>query len=98
MNSGKKLTDDEICKEIAGELEAAARGLSGGVLSPDRFRRVVEELERQNFKRHGFKLSSSVTDERVVHFTLRFTDTDELCASMDVDPMTGKLRTQHAGQ
>jgi len=96
MKTEAQLTADDICKEISDELQNAARSLSGGVLSPDRFRRFVDELERQKLKRHGFTLTSSVTDGRLVHFTLRFADTDELCASIDVDPMTGKLKAHHA--
>ena len=86
----------EICQEISGELEDAARGLSGGVLDPEQFRVLVNTLEDQKLKRFGMKLSSTVTADGVVHFSLRFADTDELCASMDVDPETGKLSTQLA--
>lgn len=92
------MTADEICKEISGELESAVRGLSGGVLDPEQFRSLVEELERQKIKRHGFKLQSGVDDDRIVHFTLRFADTGELCSSMDIDPETGKLVTHDACQ
>lgn len=90
------MTAGEICKEISDELEDAACGLSGGGLSPEQFRSLVEELERQKLKRHGFKLNSSISEDRIVHFSLRFADTGELCASMNVDPMTGKFTTQHA--
>lgn len=87
---------DDICKEIAGELEEMARWLSGGELSPERFRLSLGSLEAQKLKRFGLKLRSLVSDDGMVHFTLRFAETDELCASMDVDPITGKLSTQLA--
>lgn len=45
-------------------------------------------------KRHGLKLSSSVSEDGVVHFSLLFAHNDELCASMDVNPMTGTLVVQ----
>ncbi len=95
MNIEGKMTADDVCREIAGELEDAARGLSGGMLRAEEFRALVEELERQKLKRHGFKLHSEVSG-RLVHFSLRFADTEELCSSMDVDPETGILNTQHA--
>jgi hypothetical protein len=53
-------------------------------------------VEEQKLKRFGMKLNSTVAADGVVHFSLRFADTDELCASMDVDPETGKLSTQLA--
>lgn len=90
------MSHEEICKEISGELEDAARGLSGGVIDPEQFRVLVSILEQQKLKRFGMKLSSTVAADGVVRFSLRFADTDELCASMDVDPETGKLTTQIA--
>ena len=87
---------DEVCKEISGELEDMARWLSGGELGPEQFRLSLARLEAQKLKRFGLKLTSAVSKDRIVHFSLRFADTDELCASMDVDPMTGKLTTQLA--
>lgn len=71
-----------------------AHWLAGGGLSPEQFRLGLTRLEERKLKRFGLKLSSSVSEDRVVHFTLRFTDSDELCSSMDVDPMTGKLAMQ----
>lgn len=94
LDSFVKIDHDEICKEISGELEDTARWLSRGELSADQFRLAVARLEHQKLKRFGLKLSSSVSDGHVVHFTLRFADTDELCASMDVDPETGKIAVQ----
>ena len=94
MNATKN--HDEICKEIAGELEDMARWLSGGELSPGQFRLLLNTLEKQKLERFGMKLSSTVSIDGVVHFSLRFVEADELCASMDVDPITGKLTTQLA--
>ena len=73
-----------------------ARWLSGGGLSPDQYRLGLTRLEEQKLKRFGLKLSSAVSEDGVVHFSLRFSDTEELCVSIDVDPMTGKLTTQPA--
>lgn len=89
-----KMEHDEVCKEISGELEDMARWLSGGQLGPEQFRQSVARLEDRKLRRFGLKLSSVVGEDGIVHFTLRFADTGELCASMDVDPMTGKLATQ----
>lgn len=86
----------EICKEIAGELENMARWLSGGELSPGQFRLLLNTLEKEKLRRFGMKLSSTVSIEGVVHFTLRFSENDELCATMDADPITGKLSIQLA--
>ena len=94
MNS--TMSHDEICKEISGELEDMARWLSRGELGPNQFRMMVKTLEQRKLERFGMKLSSTVSIDGVVHFTLRFAEADELCASMDVDPMTGKLSTQLA--
>ncbi len=86
----------EICREISGELEDAARGLAGGVLSPGQFRILVETLEMKKLTRFGFKLSSRASEDGLVHFSLRFADSGDLCSSMEVNPETGKLFTQHA--
>lgn len=87
---------DEVCKEISGELEDMARWLSCGELGSERFRQLVSHLEARKLQRHGFKLSSSVSADGVVHFTLRFAHNDELCASMDVEPLSGKLCVQRS--
>ena len=90
------MNHDEICKEISGELEDMARWLSGGELGPGQFRALLNTLEKKKLERFGMKLSSTVSIDGVVHFSLRFVEADELCASMDVDPRTGKLSTQMA--
>ena len=90
------MNHEEICKEIAGELVDMAKWLSRGDLSPGQFRSLLNTLEKKKLERFGMKLSSTVSIEGVVHFTLRFVEADELCASMDVDPITGKLSTQLA--
>ena len=73
-----------------------ARWLSGGGLSPEQFRLGLTRLEDRKLKRFGLSLSSLISEDAVVHFSLRFADTGELCASMDVDPVTGKLAIQPA--
>ena len=89
---------DEVCKEISDELQDMARLLAGGGLSPEQFRLGLTRLEDRKLKRFGLKLSSSVLAGGVVHFSLRFAETDELCAKMDVNPMTGELAVQPACQ
>ena len=95
-HSPVKIDHEQICQEISGELQDMARWLYGDGLSPDQYRMVLAELEDRKLKRFGLKLSSSVSDDGMVHFSLRFADTEELCASMDVDSRTGKLSVQPA--
>ena len=90
------MNHDEICKELSGELEDMAKWLSCGELGPCQFRSLLNTLEKKKLERFGMKLSSTISIDVVVHFTLRFMETDELCASMDVDPVSGKLSTQLA--
>ena len=96
LDSFVKLDHDQVCKEISGELQDMAGWLAGGGLSPEQFRLGLTRLEDQKLKRFGLKLSSFVSEDGEVHFSLRFSDTDELCASMDVDSATGKLAMQPA--
>lgn len=86
----------EICEEISGELEDIARWLSGGELSPGQFRLLLNTLEKKKLERFRMKLTSAISIDGVVHFSLRFAETDELCATMDVDPISGKLTTRLA--
>ena len=90
------ITPEKICQEISGELEDMARWLSGGGLSPEQFRLGLSRLESQKLLRHGLVLTSSVSEDGVVHFTLRFAETQEFCASMNVDPATGEMTVQHS--
>lgn len=90
------LNHDEICRELSGELEDMARWLSSGELSPGQFRSLLTTLEKKKLERFGMKLSSTVSIDGVVHFSLRFAEGEELCASMDVDPINGKLSIQLA--
>lgn len=96
LHSFVKLEPDEICEEISGELQDMARWLSGDGLSPEQYRLGLTRLEEQKLKRFGLKLSSRVSEDGMVHFSLRFSDTAELCVIMDVDSLTGKLTTQPA--
>jgi hypothetical protein len=70
--------------------------LAGGGLSPEQFRLGLTRLEDRKPKRFRLKLSSFVSEDKEVHFSLRFSDTNELCASMEVDSETGKLAVQLA--
>ena len=90
------MNHEEICKELSGELEDMAKWLSRGELGPSQFRSLLNTLEKKKLERFGMKLSSTISIDGVVHFSLRFVEADELCASMDVDPITGKLSTQLA--
>lgn len=89
-------TPDAICRDISGELIDMARSLAGSELSPEQFRLAVSRLEDRKLKRFGLKLTSSVSDNGIVHLTLRFTETGKFCASMDVDPATGEISVQRS--
>jgi len=86
---------ETICHEIAEELSDVAGWMSGGVMNPEQFRVAVANLEARKLANNGFKLSSSVSEQGIVHFSLRHADTGDLCASLDVDPKTGKLEIRH---
>ena len=87
---------EEICKEISDEVVEMAHWLTGGGLSPEQFRLGLSRLEDQKLKRFGLTLTSSISEDSVVHFTLRFAGTDEFCASMNVNPATGEMTVQHS--
>ena len=86
----------EICKEISGEVEDMARWLAGGGLSPEQFRLALSRLEDRKLKRFGLILSSSISEDSLVHFTLRFAGTEEFCASMNVNSATGAMTIQRS--
>jgi hypothetical protein len=86
---------DSACREISGELVDMVQWLSEGDLTPDQFRHTVADLETRKLQRFGFRLISAVGENGLVHFSLRFAKTDDLCASLDVDPQTGELSIQH---
>jgi len=88
-------TVQDTCHEMAGELCEMVGWWSGGGLTPEQFSASVAELERRKLAQHGFKLSSAISEDGMVHFSLRYAGTEELCASLDVDPKTGKLEIQH---
>ncbi len=87
---------ESLCKEISGELRDISTWLSGGELTPEQFRTAVTTLEAKKLSRFGFCLYSDISENGEVHFSLRHADTDELCASIDVDPLTGKMAIQRA--
>ena len=82
------------CREIAGELCDAAGWLAGGGLSAEEFRRTLALLEARKLARFGLTLASAVSEGPLVHFSLRFVENGELCASMDVDIDTGAVSLQ----
>lgn len=84
-------TAEQVCKEVSSELEELARSLARRLIVPEQFRSMVVNVERESLKRHGFTLSSSIADSGIVHFTVRYADTNEICTIMDVDPETGGL-------
>lgn len=83
---------------VAGDLHEAARGFSGGVMTPEEFRQLVEQVERQRLRRYGFKLESRVSDGGIVRFCLRSADTGDVGACMLVDPQTGKMFTHFGSE
>ena len=85
----------EVCKEIAGELQDILGWFSGSGLTPEQFRQSVVMFEAAKMQRFGLQLASRVSLGGKVHFSLRVAGSGELCASMDVDPMTGVLEAQH---
>jgi hypothetical protein len=89
-----KIDHEQVCREISGELKEMASLLAGGGLSPEQFRLGLTRLEEQHLKHAGLKLRSSVSEDGVVHFCLRFADTEDLCANIDVDPMSGEVVIQ----
>jgi len=89
-------TPEAICLEISGEVQDMARWLSGGGLSPEQFRLGLSRLEARKLKRFGLTLTSAVSEDSIVHFTLRFAATGDFCASMNVDPATGAMTVQHS--
>lgn len=86
----------ELCWEMSGELKDIVSWLAEGELTPKEFAHTVTALEKRKLTRLGFTLSSAVSEETIVHFSLRFADTGELCASMDVNPQTGDIQVQPA--
>lgn len=86
---------ETICHEMAEELCDVAGWLATGELTPQQYRAAVVEFEARKLARHGLLMSSALSDNGLVHFTLRQADTGEICASLDVDPKTGKLEIQH---
>lgn len=82
--------------EIAEEVGDSAGWLAGGGLSPEDFIRTLTTLEARKLARFGLTMSSASSEGTMVHFSIRFTDSGELCASMDVDIETGDVSIQAA--
>jgi hypothetical protein len=87
---------DCACREISGELTDLVRWLSEGDLTPEEFRHTVAALEARKLQRFGFRLASAVGANGLVPFALRHGGTDELCASLDINPHTGEFEIQLA--
>jgi hypothetical protein len=85
----------EVCREITSELQDVAGWFSGQGITPEQFCQFVVVFEAAKLQRLGFQLSSQVSSERKVHFSLRAAESGELCGSMDVDPVTGLSEVQH---
>ena len=83
-----------VCREITSELQDVAAWFSGGGITPERFRESVVVFEAAKLERFGLQLSSRVSQEGTVHFSLRVAESGQLCASMDVDPVTGVFEVQ----
>jgi hypothetical protein len=83
---------EQVCKEMAGELEDAARWLAEGGLSEREFQSLLDILEKRKLTGSGFKLTGFRAGDGGVHFTLR-SAADTLWRVMDVDPKSGKLIT-----
>jgi len=82
--------------ELVGELRDVCGWLADGQSTPDDFRRSVVAFEGRKHARCGYTLSSAVASGDLVQFSLRLTDTGELCASLDVDSQTGEIVVQRA--
>jgi hypothetical protein len=86
----------EVCREISGELKEITSWFADGKLTPEQLRSAVTTLEAKKVQRFGFVLESAISRTGTVHFSLRFANNRDLCASVDVDPVTGELLIQHA--
>jgi hypothetical protein len=89
-------TPCETCHEISAEVMDMAGWLSGGDLSPEQFRLALARMEHRKLKRFGLAMTTSTSGAGMVHVTLRFEETGEFCASMDIDPITGDTTIQRA--
>jgi hypothetical protein len=85
----------ESCREIADELQDVAGWFSGGGITPEQFRQHVVVFEAAKMKRFGIQLSSEVSREGNVQFGLRMAESGELCATVEVNPMTGYSEVQY---
>lgn len=84
---------EQLCEELAGELEDAARWLSAGGLNEREFCALIDILGKRKLNGSGLKLTGFRVGNGGVHFSLR-TAADALCMIMDVDPKSGKLRSR----
>lgn len=83
-----------VAHELVGELIDVCAWLADGRATPEQFRRTVAALEKRKHERFGYTLSSAAAAHGLVQFSLRHTASGELCASLDVDPATGRVSVQ----
>jgi hypothetical protein len=88
-------TAADVCREMISELQDIAGWFSGDEITPDQFRQSIVVFEAAKLERFGFRLRSAVSKKGSVHFSLRAAESGELCASMDVDPVTGAVEIQY---
>jgi hypothetical protein len=85
----------EKCDEVGAELRDTAAWLSGGHLTAEQFRQALLVLEAEKVKRYGFKLSVEDTSAGRSHIELRSANDNRLCASLDFDSGTQRLKIEH---
>jgi hypothetical protein len=84
------LKPEQVCDEMTGDLEDAARWFSAGGLSEREFGALLDILGKRKLNGSGLKLGGFRAGDGGIHFTLR-TASDAVCVIMDFDPGTGKV-------
>lgn len=82
--------------ELVAELIDACGWLADSQSTPEEFRRTVVAFEKRKHARLGYTLSSALGPQGLVQFSLRHAASGDLCASLDVDPITGRVVVQQA--
>lgn len=82
--------------ELVGELIDACTWLADRRATAEQFRRAVVDFEKRKHDRLGYTLCSAAVAPCLVQFSLRHTASGGLCASLDVDPATGRVSVQQA--
>lgn len=81
---------EQVCSELAGELEDAAYWLAAGGLSEREFGALLRILGKRRLNGSGLEITGFRGGDGGVHFVLRNAE-NPLYWVMDVDPCTGKL-------